>query len=84
MLHNTLTIRVIIMEKNHQWKMIKLKLLVQGVNLIKTFHQLENTLLYHKHVSNKPIKYIYHAFIFYWFFFTLFIINIYRASIIPS
>ena len=37
MMHHNLTIGVIIKENNHQWKMIILKLLVQGLHWIEIF-----------------------------------------------
>ena len=55
-MHHNLTIGVTSMAKNHQWNMMKLKLLVQGLNLIKTFCRLANTLLSCNHISNTPIE----------------------------
>ena len=56
MMHHNLTKRVLSMVKNHLWKMMKLKLLVQGLKLIETFHQLADTYNLHKHVSNIQIE----------------------------
>ena len=42
MMHHTLTQKVLSMEKNHMLKMMRLKLLVQGLQLIEPFNQLED------------------------------------------
>ena len=52
MAHCTLTIGVISTEKDHLLTMMKLKLLEQGLHLVKNIHQLEETLILHKQASN--------------------------------
>ena len=56
MLHHTLKKRVLVMENNHLWNMMKLKLFVQGLQLIETNHQLADTYNFRKQVSNMQIE----------------------------
>ena len=66
MMHHTLTKRIINLEKNHQRQMMKLKILVQGLHLIKTYHKQAKTLFLSKQVSNTPIE-IYIMYLIYFY-----------------
>ena len=51
-MHYNIKIRVSILVKYHQWKMMKFKLLLQGLHRIKFFHKMVETLFLHNQVSN--------------------------------
>ena len=83
-MHNNITIRVISLVKDHQWKMLKIKLLSESLHRIKIICQLADTLFFRKKVNNIRIEiYIMHSIRVWFFFVDLFFVDIYRSSTTP-